>query len=206
MKKIWMVLLLVSPVLAVWAQDDEDSEKEKEEKPATFSKYNMIGGGNFTASFFGVTAVGLSPYVGFKLTPFLDAAASINFFYQSQPSFNFTNDRIRQTILAPGAFIRIFPVNFLYAEAHFEHNFIWQRYKPGSGSPMPDEKINFKVNSLLCGIGYTSGRAPGSDNFFYFSVSWDLMNQDLSPYTDNNRRPYPVMRAGFNFKLFNKRD
>jgi hypothetical protein len=203
MKKIGFIIVLLLQLQTVLAQDEERSEDAPKK---IFSKDNMIVGGNITLSFFQITAIGVSPYVGYKITPFIDAAASINFFYQSQPSINFTNDRIRNTILAPGAFVRIYPVPFLYAEAHFEHNFMWQRYKPGNNSPFPDDKTRFRVNSLLCGIGYTSGRGPGSDNFYYFSVSWDLLNKPVSPYSNNNNRPYPVIRAGFNFKLFNNRD
>jgi hypothetical protein len=52
------------------------------------------------------------------------------------------------------------------------------------------------------GAGYTQGRIPGNNGFFYLSVLFDVSGNKNSPYTDNYGRTIPIIRAGINIPLF----
>jgi hypothetical protein len=109
---------------------------------------------------------------------------------------------VRQTIFAPGALVRLYPLKFLYIESQFEGNFIKQKYIPSPNSGYSEEKISYNVNTLLTGIGYASDREYDDDEFYYISISFDLLKKLGSPYTSNRNNPFPIVRAGYNIKLF----
>lgn len=189
MKKLSILLSLCFFVLVSKAQD---------ENSVGFKKSNLFTGGNVTASFYtGGTVLGVSPHLGYSLTPWLDAAASLNFIYTGQTDIY--NNKLRQTNLGPGAFVRLFPINFLFTQFQYEHNF--QNIKviqSGSSS----YKLKDDVNSLLIGAGYSSSRQKGSNSYYYLSVMFDALQLPGSPYVDNYGRLIPVIRAGFNIALF----
>ena len=197
MKKIILAAILFNLALVVKAQD------EKEEKTGGFKKENLFTGGSVNASFFnGTTALGISPYLGYSITNWLDAAVSLNFNYISQRDVDVYGDKLRQTILGPGAFVRIFPVNFLFAQAQFEHNFLTQKYVPTNNSSYTRDKYKTDVNSLLLGVGYASGREQYNKSYYFISLSFDVLKLANSPYVDNLQRTIPVINAGFNIALF----
>lgn len=198
MKQLLVVSILFLAGINLHAQDDE-----KVEGSGGFKKENLFTGGNVNASFFnGTTALGVSPYFGYSITNWLDAAASLNFSYISQRDNIVYGDKIRQTILGPGAFVRIFPVKFLFAQAQYEHNFITERYLPVTNSGYDKSKSKRDVNSMLLGIGYASGREKDNNTYYYISLSFDVLKQPNSPYVDNLQRTIPVINAGFNIALF----
>ncbi|MBC7889132.1 MAG: hypothetical protein H7Z13_14750 [Ferruginibacter sp.] len=196
MKKIILAVIVINLALIVKAQD------EKEEKSGGFKKENLFTGGNVNVSFFnGTTALGISPYFGYSITKWLDAAVSLNFNYISQRDVDVYGDKVRQTILGPGAFVRVFPINFLFAQAQFEHNFLTQKYLPGvNGNPR--DKFKTDVNSLLLGVGYASGREQYNKSYYFISLSFDVLKLANSPYVDNLQRTIPIVNAGFNIALF----
>ena len=200
MKKIFLVLFLSTLSTAIFAQREEKDDEE--EKVTGFQKDKLFTGGDLTLSFYtGGTTIGVSPYLGYSLTSWLDAAVSLNFVYQGQRDYN--DDKYRQTNLGPGAFVRIFPINFLYAQAQYEHNFISQKYIPRGGGGTYKYKTD--VNSLLLGAGYSSGRGEGNNTYYYFSVLFDVAQLPNSPYVDSYGRLIPVIRAGINVALFQGR-
>jgi hypothetical protein len=201
MKKIILAAILFNMALAVKAQD------EIEVKTGGFKKENLFTGGNVTAYFSnGITNLGVTPYFGYSITKWLDAAASFNFSYISQRD-EYDNKQ-RQTLLAPGAFVRIFPVQFLYAQAGFEHNFITQKNIPATAGGASD-KVKKQVNSLLLVIGYASGRELYNKSYYFISLSFDALKLAGSPYVtttfDNVTHSYPIFNAGFNIALFQGR-
>ncbi len=180
---------------------NSSAQDEGEENNGGFKKENLFTGGNVIASFYtGGTVLGVSPHFGYSITNWLDVAASLNFIYTGErDQYDY---KFRQTNIGPGAFVRIFPVNFLFAQAQYEHNF--QTLKiipPGSSS----YKIKEDVNSLLLGAGISSGREPGNNTYYYFSVMFDALQLKNSPYLDSYGRLIPVIRAGFNIALFQGR-
>ena len=189
MKKLSLAITLFSIILTVKAQD---------QPPGGFNRANMFTGGNVTASFYtGGTVLGVSPHLGYSVTPWLDAAVSLNFIYTGQTDLY--DNKLRQTNLGPGAFVRLFPVNILFVQAQYEHNFQTVKVIP---SGMDSYKLREDVNSLLIGAGYSSSRQKGSNTYYYLSVMFDALQLKGSPYVDSYGRLIPVIRAGFNVALF----
>jgi hypothetical protein len=180
-------------------------EEEKSEKAGGFKKENLFTGGTLNLSFGNqVTALGLSPFFGYSINRFVDVAASVGVNYISQRDYSYynSNDKLRQTIFGPGAFVRVFPVKFLFAQAQYEYNFIRYKYiLPGA----PTEILNLKASSFLIGPGYAGGRERDNNSYYYISVLWDIANSKNSPYKDNLNRAVPIIRAGYNIALFQGR-
>ena len=199
MKRTFFILLLSGLVFQSFAQDKTD-------KVRGFKKENLFLGGDVTASFYsGGTVLGLSPYFGYSINKYIDVAASLNFNYTSQRDNLVYGDKVRQTDLGPGAFVRLYPVHFLFAQAQYEHNFIRQKYIPASNCGYAGSIAHFDANSVLVGGGYTSGRRDGGNTFYYLSVMWDVTRVAESPYVDGLGRSVPIIRAGYNIGLFQNR-
>ena len=191
--------------LPVFAQEAEPQNTAIEEK--FWQKEKLFTGGAVNLSFFGGTTVlGVIPHFGYSLTPFMDVAASLNVNYISQRDYNVPNDRVRQTTIGPGAFVRLFPVRFIFAQAQYEHNFMRLKYIPAPNSGYVSERLNINSNSFLVGGGYATGREKGQNTFGYFSIMWDIGNDKNSPYKDNLNRAIPIIRGGINISLFQGRN
>ncbi|MCC6692089.1 MAG: hypothetical protein IT253_01720, partial [Chitinophagaceae bacterium] len=150
-----MTLLFVS---AGFAQSDKDGDDDNR----GFRKDKLFTGGNLTLQFGNqVTTLGISPYFGYSITNWLDAAASLNFNYTSQRDNVVFDDKVRQTVYGPGAFVRIFPLRFLFAQAHYEFNFLKVKYIPAPNSGYQKESYSLDAHSLLVGGGYAGGREQG---------------------------------------------
>ena len=168
-----------------------------------FKKENLFTGGSVTASFFsGGTVLGLSPYFGYSLNKYIDVAVSANVNYTSIRDVFYSGDKQRQTVIGPGAFVRLYPVKFIFALAQFEQNFIKEKYVYPTNLTFPTETNRYNVSSFLVGAGYCSGRQGTGDIFYYFSVMWDLKKDSKSPYIDGLGRTVPIIRAGLNIPLF----
>lgn len=198
MKKVFLLVFVTGFSIALSAQERDSSE----EKVRGFQKDKLFTGGDVTISFYtGGTTLGVSPYFGYSVTKWLDAAISLNFIYQGQKDVYAY--KYRQTNIGPGAFVRLFPIDFLYVQGQYEHNFInYKIIPPGGGS---SSKFKTDVNSLLLGAGYSSGRSEGSNTYYYLSVMFDVAQLRNSPYVDSYGRMIPVVRAGFNIGLFQGR-
>ena len=197
--KQYLVLLAATLFTAnIHAQD----EVEEEQKERGFKKENLITGGSANVSFGNnTTNLGISPYFGYSINRYIDVAASVGVNYVSQRS-PFNDDKIRQTVLGPGAFVRVFPVRFLFVQGQYERSFISQKYIPDPSSNQPTQKETLGANSLFVGGGFASGRSADNKTFFYISVLWDINKDPNSPYTDNLNRAVPLIRTGFNIALF----
>lgn len=200
MKKLVIVLALMGGFYTSIAQDERGSGEERERG---FKKENLFTGGDITLAFSNTyTALGASPYFGYSINKYLDVAASFNYTYTSQRDYFYYGDKVRQTVYGPGAFARVYPLRFLFAQAQFEHNFVKLRYIPDNVSGAPAFTKHIDANSLLVGAGYAGGRSEDSKSFFYISVSWDLLQNSNSPYVDELNRAIPIFRAGYNIALF----
>ena len=199
MKKVFFLIFLTGLSVAAVAQKEMEPE---EEKTGGFQKEKLFTGGDLTLAFYsGLTTLGVSPYLGYSVTKWLDGAVSLNFVYQGQRD-EFGN-KYRQTNFGPGAFVRLFPVDFLYAQVQYEHNFITSKYIAEDGSA--SSKYKTDVNSLLLGAGYCSGRSEGSNTYYYLSVLFDVAQLPNSPYVDYQGRLIPIIKAGLNIGLFQGR-
>lgn len=199
MRKYILLLALAITAGAAFAQDEEGTEERG------FKTENIFTGGSISLSFGNnIFLVGANPMLGYKLAEWVDAGIVINYQYTNYRDYYVVQDRLRQNIFGGGAFVRLFPINFVFAQAQFEHNFINLKYLPYDGSAT--QKASTSANSLLVGAGYANGRMPGVNNtFFYFSVLWDVSGNNNSPYTDNYSRAVPIFRAGVNVFPFRQR-
>lgn len=198
MKK-FLVLLLLPLYFHANAQQENENEGVKNR----FEKERLFTGGSANLGFSsGTTMIGVAPQLGYSLTDWMDAGITISFNYISQRDY-YSTEKLRQTTYGPGAFVRLFPVKFLFASAQYEYNFIRQKFIPGGGSS--SSKTTYNANSLLVGGGYAGGREKGNNTYYFISVSWDIMGDKNSPYLDNIGRSNPVIRAGYNIGLFQGR-
>lgn len=195
MKRIVIVLL------SLWALQAQSQEKENIEEKG-FKKENLFSGGSVTLSFYNNSfLIGGNPMIGYNITKWLDAGLVANYNYASYRDVSTFNDRLRQKTYGGGAFTKIYPVKFLFAQAQLEHNFVAQKYKLPGGSFEKSGSVS--ANSLLVGGGYTTSRYPGSGQpFFYISILYDVMENANSPYTDIYGRSQIIYRAGVQIPLF----
>lgn len=201
MKKIIALLLLV----VCFNSYGQDREEPKEETKG-FKKERLFTGGSVSAGFSSYsTVLGITPQFGYSLTDWADAGITLNLNYTSQRNYQVGGDKLRQTVYGPGAFVRLFPVRFLFASAQYEHNIIHLKYVPAPGSGYTPDKYNVNANSLLVGAGYAGGREKGNNTYYYLSVSWDVLGDKNSPYIDGYGRMNPIIRAGYNIGLFQNR-
>ncbi|MDQ6845927.1 MAG: hypothetical protein M3Z92_16540 [Bacteroidota bacterium] len=202
MKKIMLLLLLAGYINSYGQQTDE---KEKEDIKG-FKKEKLFTGGSVNAGFSSYsTVLGIAPQFGYSLTNWADAGLTFNLNYTSQRDYQYPGDKLRQTVYGPGAFVRLFPVRFLFASAQYEYNLIHLKYIPAANSGYTPDKNNVNASSLLLGAGYAGGRERGNNTYYYFSISWDVLGDKNSPYIDGYGRSNPIIRAGYNIGLFQGR-
>jgi hypothetical protein len=196
MKRTVLLLSLFAVTFAALAQ-----EEEEEQKP-TF-KENLFTGGSVSLAFFNNTfLIGASPVFGYSLTNWADAGIVLNYNYTSYRDVELFDDRLRQTQFGGGAFVKLYPVRFLFAQAQLEQNSIRQKYLP-PGNAASVQYPSQTASSFLVGGGYTSGRfGRGGAPFYYLAILFDVSGDVNSPYTDAYGRSIPIIRAGFQIPLF----
>ncbi|HEV8084652.1 MAG TPA: hypothetical protein VGP55_15705 [Chitinophagaceae bacterium] len=205
MKKI-MVFMLLASCINSYAQDTDEKKDEKRDEKKGFKKEKLFTGGSVSAGFSNyATVLGITPQFGYSLTNWADAGITLNLNYTSQRDYQIPGDKLRQTVYGPGAFVRLFPVKFLFASAQYEYNLIHLKYIPANNSGYTPDKNNLNASSLLVGGGYAGGRERGNNTYYYISVSWDILGDKNSPYIDGFGRSNPIIRAGYNIGLFQGR-
>jgi hypothetical protein len=180
----------------------QDQDENNQAPQRGFRPEKLFTGGSANIGFgSGGTNLGITPQIGYSFTDWLDAGITFNLNYLSQRDYT-TRDKVRQTTYGPGAFVRLFPVNFLFATAQFEYNSIQVKSIPNVG---PQQKFGLDAKSLLVGAGYAGGRENGGNTYYYLSIMWDVYGDINSPYVDQLRRSTPIIRAGYNIGLFQNR-
>ncbi len=120
MKKYIILIFLSALIQPIFAQEEQ-----------FFKKENIITGGTVNLGFGNnFTNLGASPYFGYSLNKYLDVAASLSYNYTSYRDYFYSGDKLRQSIYGPGAFVRVFPFKFLFAQAHYEYNLMKTKYLP----------------------------------------------------------------------------
>ncbi len=200
MKK-WIVLLFIPLCFHAKAQDSEGAQF----KPKTgFQKQRLFTGGSANLGFSsGSTMLGITPQLGYSLTNWMDAGINFNISYLSERDY-YSGYKYRQTTFGPGAFVRLFPVNFLFATTQYEYNSLHLKTIPNQNG-IPSSKTSINANSFLIGAGYAGGRENGGNSYYFLSIMWDVSGDPNSPYLDASGRISPVIRAGYNIGLFQNR-
>ncbi len=202
MKKITIAIFC----LAFFVNNVNAQAGEDEETKHGFKKENLFTGGSVGGGFRqGQFSLGLGPHFGYSLNKYIDVALALNYNYVSQRDYEVPGDKVRQSIIGPSAFVRLFPVNFLYAHAQIERNFVTLKYFPANNSYLQKQQISFAATSYLVGAGYARGREEGN-TFYYISILFDIGKDINSPYIDQFGRIDPLIRAGFNIALFQGRN
>ena len=197
MHKIKFIVLAFSCMVALTTNAQQEE--------AFFKKENVFTGGTANLGFGNQqTILGASPCFGYSLNKYVDVAAVISFNYTSIRDYNPpSGDKLRQKLYGPGAFVRLFPAKFLFAQAQYEFNMIRYNYIPSIGSGNSDQKLKFDAHSFLVGAGISNGKDfPEQKSYYYFSVLWDVAKSPFSPYIDQFKRSVPIFRAGYNIALF----
>jgi hypothetical protein len=196
MKRLFLVLLLTASVQLLSAQEDTTGERRG------FKKENLFAGGTVSLGFgSNYFQIGGNPMFGYSLNRFVDAGIVVNYLHTAYKQYDFNVERLTQNLYGGGAFVRLYPVRFLFAHGQIEHNFISLKAEPYSGAA--PEKYKETATSFLVGPGYTTGRQPGMGGAYgYLSVMWDLMNDENSPYINQVRQKVPIIRGGIIIPLF----
>jgi len=212
MKKCF-IIVIVCLFHQMIAEGQKRFESEEDFTERGFKKENLFTGGGLQLSFANSTFVGgLSPVLGYSINKFLDAGVVLNFTFASNNhvvyedqfgNYYYSDDRLRQFIYGPGAFVRFYPIKFLFIQALGEINFISEKISPVNG---PVEKSNTSVPSLLPGIGYAGGRMGERSMFYYISLSFDVLTRPGSPYVETlssgRVNALPIIKAGIQIPLF----
>ncbi len=212
MKKLVIVLLLLGGAIISKAQDEE---KKDDERKGGFKKENLFTGGGAILQVGGYsTVLGASPVLGYSITKWLDAGIVFNFAYASARdvfvdrygNYFVSDDKVRQTVLGPGIFARVYPLKFLFINMQAEHNFISDKRIYANG---PTTKDKYSATSLLLGIGYSGGREGIGDMYYYISIMGDFAGNRNSPYvgiSESGRVVIrPIFKAGLQIPLFQGR-
>lgn len=213
MKKTAATFILLSIVFSVLAQKgDEEQMKGK------FKKENLFTGGSLVLSFSSYTTVlGGSPVFGYSINKWLDAGVQVNFTYSSNRhamyynpntgQYFYSDDKLKQTTYGGGAFLKIYPINFLFVQAQGEFNSTSVKLIPANGGTI--EKSKTSAPSFLVGAGYCNGREGVGSLFYYVSVLADIAKDKDSPYTEvtsgGSVNVLPIFRAGLQIPLFQGR-
>jgi hypothetical protein len=215
MKYTLAFLFCITISLTGFAQDSTKADAGySENKPSdnddkkSFHKENLFTGGSviLSLSSYG-TVLGANPVFGYSITDWLDAGVAFNFSYYSSRFYDpYTGayiGRIRQTTLGPGAFIKVYPIDYLFVQAQYEDNFTSQNQTDTYGNK---SEISVSAPSFLTGIGYCGGREGTGSLFYYVAVLVDLGNNYYSPYlyhfSDGTTSIAPIFRAGLQIPLF----
>lgn len=194
------ILLLLLPLF--FQAKAQDSNENIQQAQHGFRPEKLFTGGSANIGFgSGSTRLGITPQIGYSFTTWLDAGVNFNINYLSQ-KYYVSEDKVRQTIYGPGAFVRLFPVNFLFATGQYEYNSIHVKSIPNIG---PEQTYSLNAQSFLIGAGYAGGRERGGNSYYYLSIMWDISGDLNSPYRDQYGNVSPVIRAGYNIGLFQNR-
>lgn len=215
MKNVIVLVLACFLSINLFAQEKEMETVNESDEKKGFKMENLFTGGGIQLSFSGSTFIaGASPVLGYSINKWLDAGVVVNFTYYSNRHITYyspgtglyysSDDKLRQTLFGPGAFVKVYPVKFLFLQAQGEINFISQKIIYADN--FPTEKTKYNVPSLLVGAGYCNGRQGVGDLFYYISLLVDVAKDKNSPYVEqiSNGKVniLPIIRAGLQIPLF----
>lgn len=186
--QLFFVTLLLLPV-SMSAQTNREEGSASPSLPGSQSygdikpafKDRISVGGSFALSFGNITYIGVSPVVGYSITPKWTAGLGMSYYYWRDNVYNYEN-----SIYGGLVFTRYIVYKGLFLEGNFELNNQYAYYT----NPSEREWIP----SLLLGGGYSS--SMGENSAFYISVLYDVIQNINSQYYG-----IPVIRAGFGFGL-----
>jgi|688.fasta_scaffold1001461_1 hypothetical protein len=192
-KGIWIFIWIFSGVTNLSAQI------ETTEKPIGFDRSRVFIGTSLNLGlsnrFFNL---GLNPQIGYSLNNWIDVGVAVNLNYYSQSASDFDPFKYKNFNYGGGAFLRVWPINFLHLQIQPEYN--WISSSQTDAFTGQSYRLKFQAPSLLAGIGYGS-REIGS-RLSHFTIMIDLNQAVNSPYRNGIAGdPQPIFRGGFGFYL-----
>lgn len=171
-----------------------------------FLKQNLFMGGGLQLGFGSDEFnIGVNPEIGYSLNRWLDVGAVVNFDYESitaDPTGYYNpNESSKQFTYGGGLFGRAYVLPFLFLTAQPEYN--WTSITLKDETYGGTYKSNVSAASLLLGIGY--GRRVVGQSGFFIELMFDALSSTNSPYNDAFGHPLPVLRAGFDIYLHQRR-
>ncbi len=163
----------------------------------------IVGGWGLFGIGSGVTNVGVTPILGYRITDNFSAGIGFGYqylrvkdYYLVNTSFTTTEGRpLNMHIYSPSVWARHIIWNNIFAHAEYEHNI--SSYKEYINNTLVDppyetRDVNINVPCLLLGGGL---RQPvGERSSFVFMALYDVLQNQYSPY-----RNTIAIRVGFNF-------
>jgi hypothetical protein len=162
-------------------------------KPTFFGGGIILGGGSGSFQF------GLNPELVKSYNQYIDLGLAINLYYASYHSSSLINGdsyKTNNTQLGFGGFMRAWPIEQFFVQIQPEYNWTFSNAK--NYSQGTSGSSNVSAPSVLAGIGYGKRNENG---FSYFSVMFDLVNSQQSPYRMGQLTAQPIIRAGFGVPL-----
>lgn len=192
-KGIWIFIWIFFGITNLSAQ------MEAPEKPIAFDQSRVFIGTSLNLGlsnrFFNL---GLNPQIGYSLNNWIDVGVAVNLNYYSQSASDFDPFKYKNFNYGGGAFLRVWPINFLHLQIQPEYN--WISSSQTDAFTGQSYRLKFQAPSLLAGIGYGS-REIGS-RLSHFTIMIDLNQAVNSPYRNGIAGdPQPIFRGGFGFYL-----
>ncbi|MBA4257546.1 MAG: hypothetical protein C0446_00145 [Chitinophaga sp.] len=192
-KGIWIFIWIFFGITNLNAQI------ETPEKPIGFDRSRVFIGSSLNLGlsnrFFNL---GLNPQIGYSLNSWVDIGVAVNLNYYSQSASDFDPFKYKNFNYGGGAFLRVWPINFLHLQIQPEYN--WISSSQTDAFTGQSYRLKFQAPSLLAGIGYGS-REIGS-RMSHFTIMIDLNQAINSPYRNGIAGdPQPIFRGGFGFYL-----
>ena len=165
---------------------------ELNDKPVYFGGGIVLGGGS------GSFQIGLNPELVKSYNQYLDLGAAVNLYYASYHSISMISgdSKSNNMQIGMGAFMRAWPIEQLFIQIQPEYNWTFTNAKNLSQGTSGSSSVS--APSVLAGVGY--GRR-NENGFSYFSIMFDLVNSQQSPYRMGQLTAQPILRAGFGFPI-----
>jgi len=192
--RISLLSLLMTMIMV---QVSTAQSKKKSSTPVT---ERLWYGGGFGLGLGGNTFnIGVSPMVGYKLTPNWSAGVRVPFDYSTARLSGSDGSTVRYNDIdwGVGTFTRYKFLRSLFA--HVEYNYLWVEEPVSSGSGFfidpdnPDRLLTerFNEDEFNVGLGYSSGNRIGYEISLLYNVLEDPNSIDV-PWT---------IRVGFNYNF-----
>jgi hypothetical protein len=199
MRKILVLAFLFSFGIAATAQEMYTSSgrpasaKRKEKKETGFDRDKLIIGGGIALSFGQLTNLGISPMVGYAITPKFSAGLGLGYQHLSIKNFwevnDFKNNTVeykpfRSSVYSGSVWARYLILPSLFGHVELEYNTMsFKEY----GYDFLNDKVTtsrtiYSAPSLLVGLGF---RQPLTDRAsFSIMALYDALNgqNEYSPY------------------------
>lgn len=158
-------------------------------QPIFFGGGVILGGGS------GSFQIGLNPELVKSYNQYIDLGAALNLYYasfRSNASITGESYKSNNSQIGLGGFMRIWPIEQFFLQIQPEYN--WTFSKARNFTAGTSGSSNVSAPSMLAGLGYGK---RNEDGFSYFSIMFDLVNSQQSPYRMGQSSAQPIIRAGF---------